>query len=107
MKNYTLRLKNTSEAELQRFDQFMLQILRENYERKKAKAELNKFTPNYAITQHKTASKTIQKKAQPAIQKINKRGFIVAENGIRLHHTPAAYDAQYINKKATPLRCIN
>ncbi|POR25264.1 hypothetical protein BWK58_07070, partial [Flavobacterium columnare] len=47
MKNYTLRLKNTSEAELQRFDQFMLQILRENYERKKTEAKLNQFANEF------------------------------------------------------------
>ncbi|OWP75667.1 hypothetical protein [Flavobacterium oreochromis] len=47
MKNYTLRLKNTSEAELQRFDQFMLQILRENYERKKTEARNNILIGNH------------------------------------------------------------
>ncbi|MFK7000188.1 hypothetical protein V3470_00160 [Flavobacterium oreochromis] len=50
MKNYTLRLKNTSEAELQRFDQFMLQILRENYERKKDEARNNILIGNHYAT---------------------------------------------------------
>lgn len=121
---HNLVLKDTSESEMARFRQFMLHVVRMQVEEGKAAAEWNQFiaseygsapennqpklSTSEVISKPKVSVPTkSQLKAKPkaAVKKqanlkpINQRGFVIAENGIRLHATPSPYDAQYKAKK--------
>ncbi|MEM0575170.1 hypothetical protein [Flavobacterium polysaccharolyticum] len=121
---HNLVLKDTSESEMARFRQFMLHVVRMQVEEGKAAAEWNQFiaseygsapennqpklSTSEVISKPKVSVPTkSQLKAKPkaAVKKqanlkpINQRGFVIAENGIRLHATTSPYDAQYKAKK--------
>lgn len=123
-KTHNLVLKDTSESEMARFRQFMLHVLRMQVEEGKAAAEWNQFIaseygnapennqpklstseviskPKVSVptkSQLKAKPKTAVKK-QANLKPINQRGFVIAENGIRLHATPSPYDEAYSSKK--------
>lgn len=121
---HNLVLKDTSESEMARFRQFMLHVVRMQVEEGKATAEWNQFiaseygsapennqpklSTSEVISKPKVSVPTkSQLKAKPkaAVKKqanlkpINQRGFVIAENGIRLHATPSPYDEAYTSKK--------
>lgn len=121
---HNLVLKDTSESEMARFRQFMLHVVRMQVEEGKAAAEWNQFIASEygsapennqpkistleVISKPKVSVPTksqLKEKPKAAVKKqanlkpIYERGFVIAENGIRLHATPSPYDAQYKAKK--------
>ncbi|KFF06426.1 AHH domain-containing protein [Flavobacterium reichenbachii] len=100
IKNHTLELKDTSASEMGRFRQFMLAIWRQQIENDKNAGEMEEsIALKYGSTkEQKTSFKKITGH-KAVVKQINKRGFVIAENGIRLHATPSPYDASYLSKK--------
>lgn len=121
---HNLVLKDTSESEMARFRQFMLHVVRMQVEEGKAAAEWNQFiaseygsapennqpklSTSEVISKPKVSVPTksqLKAKTKAAVKKqanlkpINQRGFVIAENGIRLHATPSPYDEAYTSKK--------
>lgn len=100
IKNHTLELKDISASEMGRFRQIMLGIWRQQIEDDKNAGEMQKsIALKYDSTKKQKTSlkKTTQHKA--VVKQINKRGFVIAENGIRLHATPSPNDTSYLSKK--------
>lgn len=95
-KTHTITLKDRSPAELAKFRQQMHTLWQT------PGGNLNNLihTPLKKETStKKTAKPSTKKTNQPNIKNLNVRGFIIAENGIRLHATPTPHDAIYASKK--------
>ena len=87
---------------MQKFDRFMLQILNQVYEEKKAARELDRYAREMYRKKNTYVEETFQSvKNVPVyeVKKIDKRGYVIAENGIRLHASPSANDDAYKEKK--------
>ncbi|WP_409415946.1 hypothetical protein [Flavobacterium sp. PS2] len=99
-KNHTIELKDTSASEMARFRQIMLGIWRQQIEDDKNGDGMEKFiVSQYESTNEQKTSFKKTTKPKTIAKQINKRGFVIAENGIRLHATPSPYDASYLSKK--------
>ncbi|MEW5675617.1 DNA/RNA non-specific endonuclease [Flavobacterium enshiense] len=91
-KTHTLTLKNASPSELARVKPFLQTLWQA------PGSDFNDLihTPaKKGSNTKKTANPSSKKQTQSGIKRLDVRGFIIAEKGIRLHYTPSPNDAKY------------
>ena len=85
MRNFSLELKDTSEAEMQKFDRFMLQVLTQVSEEKKAARELDRYAREMYRKKNTYVEETFQsvREKKPVV---NKNIFLRIIEWIRLNN---------------------